>query len=85
MHLPPEGGSHGLRGERARRGSGCSASRPTRPPRTTATIARWDNRAEKSNQDLFGKDSRGTVESDDDSYGDVGFETVVGVVVTTAP
>lgn len=48
-------------------------------------IVRWDNRVEKSNQDVFGKDSRGTADTDDDSYGATWFETVVGVVVTTAP
>lgn len=53
-------------------------------PGVPQLIARRDNRVE-SKQDIFGKDSRGTVEPDDDGYGDAWFETVVGVVVTTAP
>jgi hypothetical protein len=47
-------------------------------------ILRWDNRWERSNQRIFGKDSRGTADTQDDSYRRTWFETVVGVVVTTA-
>lgn len=48
-------------------------------------ILRWDNRWEESNQQVFGKDARGTATPDDDSYADVWFQSVLGVVVTTAP
>jgi Putative beta-barrel porin-2, OmpL-like. bbp2 len=48
-------------------------------------ILRWDNRWERSNQSVFGKDSRGTADTADDTYGRTWFETVLGVVVTTAP
>lgn len=48
-------------------------------------ILRWDNRWEESNQQVFGRDARGTAAPDDDSYADVWFQSVLGVVVTTAP
>jgi hypothetical protein len=46
-------------------------------------IVRWENRWERSNQRVFGKDSRGTEDTDDDSYRRSWFESVIGVVVTT--
>jgi hypothetical protein len=48
-------------------------------------IVRWENRWEKSNQRVFGEDSRGTADPADDSYGRTWFESVLGVVVTTSP
>jgi hypothetical protein len=54
-------------------------------PHTPNLILRWDNRWEESNQEIFGADSRGTADPADDSYGDVWFESVIGVVVTTSP
>lgn len=48
-------------------------------------VVRWENRWEKSNQRVFGKDSRGTEDTADDSYGRSWFESVLGVVVTTDP
>ena len=48
-------------------------------------ILRWDNRWEESNQQVFGKSAGGTADTDDDSYADVWFQSVLGVVVTTAP
>ncbi|MEY4547294.1 MAG: hypothetical protein RL685_3489, partial [Pseudomonadota bacterium] len=48
-------------------------------------ILRWDNRWEESNQEVFGKDARRTADPGDDSYADVWFQTVLGVVVTTTP
>jgi hypothetical protein len=44
-------------------------------------VLRW----EKSNQDVFGKDSRSTSDVIDDLYDDSWFESVIGVVFTTAP
>jgi len=52
---------------------------------TPNLIIRWDNRWEQSNQAIFGADSQGTVDPADDTYRDVWFESVIGVVVTTAP
>jgi hypothetical protein len=46
-------------------------------------IVRWENRWERSNQHVFGKDSRGTEDPSDDTYRRTWFESVVGVVVTT--
>jgi hypothetical protein len=46
-------------------------------------IVRWENRWERSNQRVFGKDSRGTQDTDDDTYRRSWFESVLGVVVTT--
>jgi hypothetical protein len=46
-------------------------------------IVRWENRWEHSNQRIFGKSSRGTQDTEDDSYRRNWFETVLGVVVTT--
>jgi len=54
-------------------------------PQTPNLIVRWDNRWEESNQDIFGGDARGTADPADDSYDDVWFESVIGVVVTTSP
>ncbi|MEO8178096.1 MAG: porin [Deltaproteobacteria bacterium] len=54
-------------------------------PHTPNLILRWDNRWEKSNQDIFGADAKGTADPADDSYEDVWFESVIGVVVTTSP
>lgn len=48
-------------------------------------IVRWDNRWEESNQDIFGGSAKRTADTADDSYEDVWFESVVGVVVTSAP
>lgn len=48
-------------------------------------VLRWENRAEHSNQDIFGSDSRGTVDTADDLYTGSWFESVLGVVFTTAP
>jgi len=48
-------------------------------------VLRWENRWEKSNQDVFGKDSRGTEDVADDGYTDSWFESVLGVVFTTEP
>ena len=48
-------------------------------------IVRWENRWERSNQRVFGKDSRGTEDTSDDSYRHSWFESVLGVVVTTDP
>lgn len=48
-------------------------------------VVRWENRWEKSNQRVFGRDSRGTEDTADDSYGRSWFESVLGVVVTTDP
>lgn len=48
-------------------------------------IVRWENRWEHSNQRVFGKDSRGTEDTQDDSYRRSWFESVLGVVVTTNP
>jgi hypothetical protein len=48
-------------------------------------IVRWENRWEHSNQRIFGKASRGTEDTKDDSYRHNWFETVLGVVVTTNP
>lgn len=46
-------------------------------------IVRWENRWEHSNQRIFGKDSRGTEDTQDDTYRHNWFEMVLGVVVTT--
>jgi hypothetical protein len=46
-------------------------------------IVRWENRWEHSNQRIFGKDSRGTEDTADDTYRHNWFESVLGVVVTT--
>jgi hypothetical protein len=54
-------------------------------PRSPNLIVRWDNRWEQSNQRIFGQDSRGTADPADDTYGRRWFESVLGVVVTTAP
>jgi len=48
-------------------------------------VLRWENRWEQSNQDVFGKDSRGTEDVADDLYSRVWFESVLGVVFTTLP
>jgi hypothetical protein len=48
-------------------------------------IVRWENRVERSNQRIFGKSSRGTDTTDDDTYRRGWFESVIGVVVTTNP
>lgn len=48
-------------------------------------VLRWENRWEKSNQDVFGKESRGTSDVADDLYTDTWFESVVGIVFTTEP
>jgi hypothetical protein len=48
-------------------------------------VLRWENRWEKSNQRIFGRDARGTADPADDTYGRTWFETVLGVVVTTSP
>ncbi len=48
-------------------------------------ILRWDNRWEESNQRIFGKDARVATDPADDSYADVWFQSVLGVVVTSAP
>jgi hypothetical protein len=48
-------------------------------------IVRWENRLERSNQRVFGKDSRGTQDTGDDSYRRTWFESVIGVVATTNP
>ncbi|MEY2936884.1 MAG: hypothetical protein RL033_7633, partial [Pseudomonadota bacterium] len=48
-------------------------------------VLRWENRWEQSNQDVFGKDSRGTSDAADDLYTDAWFESVVGLVFTTEP
>ena len=54
-------------------------------PRLPYLVVRWENRWERSNQRIFGKDSRGTPETTDDSYRRNWYESVLGVVVTTAP
>ena len=54
-------------------------------PRLPNLIVRWENRVDRSNQRVFGKDSRGTEETEDDTYGRTWFESVLGVVVTTKP
>ncbi|MGC4087850.1 MAG: outer membrane beta-barrel protein [Polyangiaceae bacterium] len=54
-------------------------------PHVRNLVVRWENRWEHSNQPIFGLDSRGTPETADDRYGRKWFETVLGVVVTTAP
>lgn len=48
-------------------------------------IVRWENRVEWSNQRIFGQDSRGTKDTDDDNYRRTWFESVVSVVATTNP
>lgn len=48
-------------------------------------VLRWENRWEHSNQDVFGRDGRGTEDVGDDTYTDSWFESVIGVVFTTAP
>lgn len=52
-------------------------------PRNAYLIVRWENRWERSNQRVFGKDNRGTEDTEDDTYRRSWFETVLGVVVTT--
>jgi len=54
-------------------------------PNRPYLIIRFENRFEKSNQRVFGEDSQGTADPGDDSYGRTWFESVLGVVVTTAP
>lgn len=54
-------------------------------PRLPYFVVRWENRWERSNQRVFGNDSKGTRDPEDDSYGKTWFESVVGAVVTTAP
>lgn len=54
-------------------------------PHIPNLIIRWDNRWEESNQDVFGGSAKGTADTADDSYEDVWFESVLGVVVTSAP
>lgn len=54
-------------------------------PNVPYFIVRWENRWERSNQRIFGKDSRGTADTADDSYRRTWFESVLGVVVTTSP
>jgi hypothetical protein len=52
---------------------------------TPNLILRWDNRWEQSNQAIFGANSQGTADTTDDTYRTVWFESVIGVVVTSAP
>jgi hypothetical protein len=54
-------------------------------PHLPNLIVRWDNRWEKSNQHVFGLDAKGTADTADDVYTNAWFESVIGVVVTTAP
>ena len=54
-------------------------------PRWPNLIVRWENRWERSNQRVFGKDSGGTADTADDTYRRTWYETVLGVVVTSAP
>jgi hypothetical protein len=54
-------------------------------PHVRNVIVRWENRWERSNQPIYGKDSRGTADTTDDLYSKAWFESVLGVVVTTAP
>ena len=54
-------------------------------PNLPNLIVRWDNRWEKSNQHIFGADAKGTADTADDIYTNAWFESVIGVVVTTAP
>ena len=54
-------------------------------PHIPNLILRWDNRWEESNQDIFGGSAKRTADTADDSYEDVWFESVVGVVVTSLP
>lgn len=56
-----------------------------RPLSNDYLIVRWENRWERSNQRVFGRDSRGTEDTDDDRYRHSWFESVIGVVVTTNP
>lgn len=48
-------------------------------------IVRFENRAERSNQRIFGHSSRGTEATEDDTYRRTWFQSVLGVVVTTTP
>jgi hypothetical protein len=52
---------------------------------TPNLIIRWDNRWEQSNQAIFGANSQATADTADDTYRTVWFESVLGVVVTSAP
>ncbi|MET0340128.1 MAG: outer membrane beta-barrel protein [Polyangiales bacterium] len=54
-------------------------------PHLPNLVVRWENRWERSNQRVFGKSSLGTEDTDDDTYRRNWYETVLGVVVTTAP
>jgi hypothetical protein len=54
-------------------------------PETPNLIIRWDNRFEKSNQDVFGDDVGNVLDDDDDTFKDTWFQSVIGVVVTTSP
>ena len=54
-------------------------------PERSYLVVRWENRWERSNQRIFGKDSRGTPDPADDIYRRNWYETVLGMVVTTAP
>ena len=54
-------------------------------PRLRGLFVRWENRWERSNQRIFGNDSRGTEDPSDDSHRRTWFESVLGVVVTTDP
>lgn len=48
-------------------------------------IIRWDNRFEKSNQDIFGDSRNDSLDPDDATFTDSWFQSVIGVVVTTSP
>ena len=54
-------------------------------PNVPNLIVRVENRAERSNQRIFGRNSRGTETTEDDTYRRTWFQSVLGVVVTTAP
>jgi hypothetical protein len=54
-------------------------------PKNACLIVRWENRWERSNQRVFGKNSRATETAEDDTYRRSWFESVLGVVVTTNP
>jgi hypothetical protein len=48
-------------------------------------IIRWDNRFEKSNQDVFGDSVNDALDDGDDTFKNNWFQSVIGVVVTTSP
>jgi putative OmpL-like beta-barrel porin-2 len=54
-------------------------------PETPNLIIRWDNRFEKSNQDVFGDSISDALDPGDDTFKDNWFQSVIGVVVTTSP